>query len=250
MYYSKFTGNTQRRIRLKRVVRRTIHNIEKIAAFTSMWGSLRLAPIIIIIIVMSRRKRDTESLVHSKFHPSRPCSACVLCGKTSAYYTHLAVWKEEERAFLYHHYDGELADDSGVCRADYLDIKRHHLITILNGEKKIIHVNYHSTVHIDWDAPDLQERVKGTIQFLTKGCTCKHGCKTRRCSCKKNSKHCGPGCECQGCVNLDMKTRHSSPSDTSNSDSNDTENDTENESELRLECEVITNTIEEFIDWT
>ena len=51
----------------------------------------------------------TESLVHSKFHPSRPCSACVLCGKTSAYYTHLAVWKEEERAFLY---DGELADDS------------------------------------------------------------------------------------------------------------------------------------------
>ena len=99
---------------------------------------------------------------------------------------------------------------------------------------------------IDWDAPDLQERVKGTIQFLTKGCTCKHGCKTRRCSCKKKSKHCGPGCECQGCVNLDVKTRHSSPSDTSNSDSDDTEN----ESELRLECEVITNTIEEFIDWT
>ena len=51
MCYSKFTGNAQRRIRLKRAVRRTIHThiytyiIEKIAALTSMWGSLRLAPI-------------------------------------------------------------------------------------------------------------------------------------------------------------------------------------------------------------
>ena len=25
----------------------------------------------------------------------------------------------------------------------------------------------------DWDSPELQEQVKGTIEFLTKGCSCK-----------------------------------------------------------------------------
>ena len=46
----------------------------------------------------------------------------------------------------------------------------------------------------DWDSPELQEQVKGTIEFLTMGCSCKKGCKT--------GQHCGPGCNCHCCTNL------------------------------------------------
>ena len=71
---------------------------------------------------------------------------------------------------------------------------------------------------IDWESPEVQDRVKGTIEFLTKGCTCKQGCHTRQCDCKKQSKLCGPGCECCGCVNLPVNvsnnTDFNSDSDT------------------------------------
>ena len=49
---------------------------------------------------------------------------------------------------------------------------------------------------------DLQGKVEGTIEFLTKGCSCERGCKMRQCGCHKKSQHCGPGCECHGCVNV------------------------------------------------
>ena len=39
---------------------------------------------------------------------------------------------------------------------------------------------------IDWESREVQDRVKGTIEFLTKGCTCKRGCQTRQCSCKSS----------------------------------------------------------------
>ena len=51
---------------------------------------------------------------------------------------------------------------------------------------------------IDWEAPEIQEKIKHTIDFLTKGCSCKTGCKSNRCGCRKKSSYCGPGCECQG----------------------------------------------------
>ena len=49
-------------------------------------------------------------------------------------------------------------------------------------------------------APEIIGKVKTTIEFLTKGCTCKKGCRTNNCGCKKKSRHCGPGCECQGFI--------------------------------------------------
>ena len=55
---------------------------------------------------------------------------------------------------------------------------------------------------IDWDCSDFQINVQETINFLTKGCTCKKGCKTKQCLCKKNGRNCGPGCHCQGCTNV------------------------------------------------
>ena len=59
---------------------------------------------------------------------------------------------------------------------------------------------------IDWDCSDFQTNVQETINYLTKGCTCKKGCKTKQCSCKKNGRNCGPGCQCQGCTNVLLVT--------------------------------------------
>lgn len=39
---------------------------------------------------------------------------------------------------------------------------------------------------IDWEAPEIQEKTKHTTDFLTKGCSCKTGCKSNRCGCRKN----------------------------------------------------------------
>ena len=46
---------------------------------------------------------------------------------------------------------------------------------------------------IDWEAADVMEKIKGTIKFLTKGCSCKKGCATNNCGCRKRSNYCGPG---------------------------------------------------------
>ncbi len=44
----------------------------------------------------------------------------------------------------------------------------------------------------DWDSQEIQEQVQDTIGFLTKGCSCKKGCKTKQCRCRKKGRHCGP----------------------------------------------------------
>ena len=56
----------------------------------------------------------------------------------------------------------------------------------------------------DWESDEVQQRVKLTIDFLTRGCSCKkRQChKKSGCGCVRNSKYCGPGCECQSCLNV------------------------------------------------
>ena len=61
---------------------------------------------------------------------------------------------------------------------------------------------------IDWESHETTQRIQATLDFLNKGCTCKTGCKTKRCSCQKNGRECGAGCECRGCTN--MKLSHPS----------------------------------------
>ena len=98
---------------------------------------------------------------------------------------------------------------------------------------------------IDWDSPDLQEKVKGTIEFLTKGCSCKCGCRTLVCGCRKKSQHCGPGCECHGCTNLAVHATYDDQSDASLTES-DLESHTSADgsstesSDNDLEIEVVT----------
>lgn len=58
------------------------------------------------------------------------------------------------------------------------------------------------TYMFDWDSQELQERVKGTVEFLTKGCSCKKSkCLTSQCTCRRQHKTWGPGCTCRDCNN-------------------------------------------------
>ncbi len=90
----------------------------------------------------------------------------------------------------------------------------------------------------DWDSQELQQKVQETICFLTKGCSCKKGCKTKQCGCRKKGRHCGPGCDCHGCTNLTTSTdtdgtdNHSLPVETA-----DEGDDTEQENEGLSGCE-------------
>ena len=54
----------------------------------------------------------------------------------------------------------------------------------------------------DWECPEVQRSILDTITFLTKGCGCKKGCQSQRCSCYKQKHLCGPGCQCQNCLNV------------------------------------------------
>ena len=86
------------------------------------------------------------------------------------------------------------------------------------------------------------ENVKRTIQFLTKGCSCKKGCVSNNCGCRKKKVHCGPGCECQGCVNLpvDEVCELDDSSDASGNESGSKSNENTEEDAEELQMEIIT----------
>ena len=56
-----------------------------------------------------------------------------------------------------------------------------------------------------WDSVENFSKVRAKVSFLSKGCSCKSGCKTKICSCLKHSRLCGPGCKCIDCENLSIK---------------------------------------------
>ena len=118
---------------------------------------------------------------------------------------------------------------------------------------------------VDWESPSVQKQVEDTINFLTKGCSCRGGCLTRRCGCKKNGRHCGPGCQCQNCKNVvtgdrepqeiasmqdhsgsDPSIVHDSASSDEESESDlDSDSDPEREEENIIETEIISDLYDE-----
>jgi len=96
---------------------------------------------------------------------------------------------------------------------------------------------------IDWEVTEVMERIKGTISFLTKGCSCKKGCRTNNCGCKHRSGHCGPGCTCVGCTNLPVaQPKHQDDPDCGSSSSDDddlTDHDSSTSGE-DIETEIVT----------
>lgn len=101
------------------------------------------------------------------------------------------------------------------------------------------------TSTIDWEAPEVQEKIKMNIVFLLKGCSCRKGCNTKSCGCCKKDSFCGPGCECQGCTNLPVEVQQDKDGDSSSDegDSSASEigsSDVSEDSEGDLQTEIIT----------
>ena len=63
-------------------------------------------------------------------------------------------------------------------------------------------LNEDGTHSIEWEAEEVVKHIQDTISFLCKGCHCSKGCGSR-CGCRRKGKHCGPGCDCQECTNLE-----------------------------------------------
>ena len=104
---------------------------------------------------------------------------------------------------------------------------------------------------IDWEAAETKQKIQATLDFLNKGCTCKTGCKTKRCSCQKKERECGAGCECKGCTNITLSCPSINQEDEDEDDDDDdedenedgsAESDDESEDEEEIQTEVITDT--------
>ena len=110
-------------------------------------------------------------------------------------------------------------------------------------------LNHDGSYATDWEEPEVQIKIKQTIDFLVKGCSCKRGCKSKICGCRKKDKRCGPGCECQGCTNLPIEVPQDSGDeqvygqshDSSDSDDNSDSGEQSSDSgSSHLEVEVFT----------
>jgi hypothetical protein len=55
---------------------------------------------------------------------------------------------------------------------------------------------------IDWEDDEVKQTIQRALDFLDKGCRCKSGCATKCCSCLKQDKFFGAGCECSECSNV------------------------------------------------
>ena len=72
-------------------------------------------------------------------------------------------------------------------------------------------------LEIDWDDDHNSEQVKENVHLLLRGCGCKKGCNTKRCSCKAG-RHCGPGCVCSLCEDVPSSIQVSRTPETETSD--------------------------------
>lgn len=85
---------------------------------------------------------------------------------------------------------------------------------------------------IDWEDPEVQKSITTNVLFLLSGCTCKKGCTSARCGCRRKGSFCGPGCRCCNCTNLFSSQPQTVERESSSSD----------ESSEELEEEIITDT--------
>ena len=105
---------------------------------------------------------------------------------------------------------------------------------------------------IDWEDKEVVHKIQKTLDFLDKGCTCKTGCKTKRCGCQKAGRHCGAGCECRGCTNTQLggvQEMDEEQEIDEESELSEEEYDTE-DSEEGLQTEIITDmNLDDVTDW-
>ena len=70
-----------------------------------------------------------------------------------------------------------------------------------------------NTLNVDWDSENNMVAVRERVAGLLKGCSCKTGCETWQCGCKRNDKKCGEGCNCTNCKNKQHTTQIQEESD-------------------------------------
>ena len=86
---------------------------------------------------------------------------------------------------------------------NYPDIRRYGFSVSGEGNS--------TTVDFIWDTQENIDRIRNTVSYLTRGCSCKKNkCVNRQCKCKKQDRYCGPGCSCRNCGNLEEPESSSS----------------------------------------
>ena len=60
---------------------------------------------------------------------------------------------------------------------------------------------------IQWDTPEKIAHITDIVKQLTLGCSCKKGCKNKRCECYQAHHNCNVGCKCASCENPQQTDR-------------------------------------------
>ena len=88
-----------------------------------------------------------------------------------------------------------------------------------------------NAISVVWDTEEHMAAVRSRVMLLTRGCSCKSGCVTRRCKCYRSGR-CGPGCKCTGCKNVvsnvvseDSNIHHSNPESEESGSDEDSDDD-------------------------
>ncbi|CAC5415614.1 unnamed protein product [Mytilus coruscus] len=92
----------------------------------------------------------------------------------------------------------------GCGKKTFFDVFRKHA-SCIEGNGSFADVDGHNDIHSFYRL--ICSKVEKTVEWYTKGCGCKTGCKTNRCKCKKAQNEncdgfCGPGCKCVNCFNV------------------------------------------------
>ena len=91
---------------------------------------------------------------------------------------------------------------------------------------------------IDWDSQENMTKIRSRVDLVLKGCSCKGGCTTNRCGCRKKGVPCGVGCGCTNCGNQEDQCKNEQAKDmalyqrdlsTEESASSSEESDTEHD---------------------
>ena len=53
----------------------------------------------------------------------------------------------------------------------------------------------------DWESEENTRKIRSRVDLVLKGYSCKGGCTTNKCGCRKKGIPCSVGCRCTGCEN-------------------------------------------------
>ena len=133
--------------------------------------------------------------LHKQLSPASyqwKCAVCSIAIRGSNYQSFRACAEPElfEKHLREHtDHDVSITASDKVCMECY----RHSVKRIKKDE----------ILEIFWDTAENIQKIKQKVRLLMNGCSCKSGCRTGRCGCKKRGAVCGAGCCCAHCENTE-----------------------------------------------